>query len=578
MFWVDRLILVAGLLAIIGIASSKLSFRVGLPGLVVFVAIGMLAGSEGIGRIAFEDYGLAHAVGTVALAVIIFDGGLRTSFSSIRPVLAPAAILATWGVLVTAVLTGLAAHVVVGLPVLESMLLGSIVGSTDAAAVFAVLRSSSMHLPTRLASTLEAESGSNDPMAVFLTIGLLEVLVADVPLGTALAVLFVQQMSIGAIVGLAVGRLAVWLTNRIALQAAGLYAVLVGSLGLVTYGLAASLGGSGFLAVYIAGVVIGSHRLVFQRGILLALDGAAWLAQIAMFVMLGLLSFPSRLLDVAGAGLIVAAATIFLARPAAVILSVLPFRYSAKELLFLSIGGLKGAVPIVLATYPLLLGLPDAEGLFDVVFFVVLASALVQGWSMPTFARVLDLNEPQPPRAAVSLEITSLGDVDADIVEYTVSPESPVIGRAVRELALPDEAVIAMIVRQDRLIPPRGSTRIRPGDHVFFVINPRVRPLVEGLFVHGRDTARSLSEGAEFPLRGSATLADLRDIYGLTIEGEEEDRTLDEILRERLGDRLEVGRGVSLGPFKVRVRELADGAVQSVGLVVRVTGDEVPVE
>ena len=578
MFTVDRLVLIAGLLTIIGIASSKLSFRIGLPGLVVFVAVGMLAGSEGLGGIAFEDYGLAHAVGTVALAVIIFDGGLRTPFSAIRPVLAPAAALATWGVLVTASLTGVAAYAVLGLPALESMLLGSIVGSTDAAAVFGVLRSSSLNLPPRLASTLEAESGSNDPMAVFLTIGLLEVLVADVPLGSALVLLFVQQMSIGAVVGLGLGRLAVWMTNRIALQAAGLYAVLVGSVGLFTYGLAASLGGSGFLAVYVAGVVIGSHRLVFQRGILLALDGAAWLAQITMFVLLGLLSFPSRLLDAAAAGLIVATASIFLARPAAVILSLLPFRYSTRELLFLSVGGLKGAVPIVLGTYPLLLGLPDAEELFDVVFFVVLASALVQGWSMPVFARMLSLHEPQPPRAAVSLEITSLRDVDADIVEYTVQTGSPVVGRAVRELALPDEAVIAMIVREERMIPPRGSTRIRPQDHVFVVINPSVRQLVDALFLHGRDTARSLSEGVVFPLRGSATLADLRDIYGLTIEGEDEDRTLDEILRERLGDRLEVGRGVSLGPFKVRAREIADGAVQSVGLVVRPSHETGPID
>ncbi|HUF75840.1 MAG TPA: potassium/proton antiporter [Longimicrobiales bacterium] len=569
MFTVDRLVLVAALLAIVGIASSKLSSRIGLPGLVVFVAIGMLAGSEGLGGIAFEDYGLAHAVGTVALAVIIFDGGLRTSFARIRPVLAPAAFLATVGVLVTAALTGVAAYVVLGLPVLESLLLGSIVGSTDAAAVFTVLRSSSMNLPPRLASTLEVESGSNDPMAVFLTIGLLEVLLAQAPLGSAMALLFVQQMTIGALVGLAIGRLAVWMTNRIALQAAGLYAVLAGSLGLFTYGLAASLGGSGFLAVYLAGVVMGSHRLVFQRGILLALDGAAWLAQIAMFVLLGLLSFPSRLLEAAGAGLIVAGASILIARPAAVIVSLLPFRYTPREMAFMSLGGLKGAVPIVLGTYPLLLGLPDAEGLFDVVFFIVLASALVQGWSMPPFARLLGLHEPELPKAAVSLEITSLGEVDADIVEYTIRTESPVVGRAIRELALPDEAVIAMIVREERMIPPRGSTRIRAQDHVFIVINRGVRQLVEALFLHGHTVARSLSDGIEFPLRASTTLADLREIYGLSIEGEDPDRTLDEILRTRLGDRLAVGRGIELGPFKVRVREVSDGVVESAGLLVR---------
>jgi potassium/hydrogen antiporter len=569
MFTVDRLLLVGALLAIIGIASSKLSFRVGLPGLVVFVAVGMLAGSEGIGGIAFEDYRLAHGVGTLALAVIIFDGGLRTSYRTIRPVLAPAASLASVGVVVTAGLTGLAAHWVLGLPVLQSMLLGSIVGSTDAAAVFAVLRSSNLNLPPRIASTLEVESGSNDPMAVFLTIGLLEVLVSGAPLGIALAGLFVQQMTLGALVGLGVGRVAVWMVNRIGLQAAGLYAVLAGSVGIFAYGLAATLGGSGFLSVYLAGVVIGSNRIVFQKGILLALDGAAWLAQISMFVMLGLLSFPSRLLDVAGEGLIVAVAAMVVARPVAVLVSVLPFRYQLRELLLLSVGGLKGAVPIVLGTYPLLLGLPDAEGLFDVVFFVVLASALVQGWSMPPIARMLGLHEPQPAKAAVSLEITSLKDVSADIVEYTVKPESPIVDQAIRELALPDEAVIAMIVRDDSILAPRGSTRIRPHDHVFIVINSQVRDLVEAMFVHGRGIARSLPEGVEFPLGGTTTLGDLREIYDVDVPGVRPEQTLDEIVRERLGDRLHVGRGVDLGLFKLRVREVADGRVQSVGLLVR---------
>jgi cell volume regulation protein A len=236
------------------------------------------------------------------------------------------------------------------------------------------------------------------------------------------------------------------------------------------------------------------------------------------------------------------------------------------------VGGLKGAVPIVLGTYLLLLGLPDAEGLFDVVFFVVLASALVQGWSMPPIGCLLGLHEPQPPKAAVSLEITSLKEVDADIVEYTVRPESPIVGQAIRELALPDEAVIAMIVRDDHILSPRGSTRIRADDHVFFVINPRVRELIEGMFVHGRQLARRLPEGAEFPLRGSTTLADLKEVYDVDLATGHPDQTLDELIRERLADRLEVGRGVELGPFKLRVREISDGKVQSVGLLITPAG------
>src|SRR5690606_19656967 len=317
MFNVNALMLVWGLLLLLGIASSKFSTRLGLPVLVLFLALGMAAGSEGIGGIAFEDYGLANAIGSIALALILFDGGLRTSFDDVRATWRPALSLATVGVLLTSVLTGVAAAWVLGIPLLHGVLLGGIVGSTDAAAVFAVLRSGGVKLPERLQATLEIESGSNDPMAIFLTVGLTEVITGAAGSAGALGLLFVLQFGVGALVGVGVGRGAAWAVNRVNLDAAGLYPVLVSACGILAFGLAAVLGGSGFLAVYLAGIALGNSEIVFKRGILLFHDAGAWLGQIVLFVMLGLLSTPSRLLAVAGSGLLVSLGLIFVARPVA---------------------------------------------------------------------------------------------------------------------------------------------------------------------------------------------------------------------------------------------------------------------
>lgn len=362
----------------------------------------------------------------------------------------------------TAVATGAVASWLLGLSLLEGMLLGSIVGSTDAAAVFAVLRGRGLQLSRRVSATLEVESASNDPMAVFLTVGLLEVLMGGLEPGLPMLGFFALQMGVGAIVGLAVGSGAARLVNRINLDAAGLYPLLVAACGLFAFGLAASLGGSGFLAVYLAGIVLGNSRIVFHRGILLFHDGTAWLSQIGMFVVLGLVSFPSRLVEAARPGLLVAVVLLLVARPLAVTLSLLPFRFRAAELAFISWAGLRGAVPIVLATYPLLRGLPNAGLLFDVVFFAVVVSVLTQGLTLPWAARKLGLEVPSEIRAPVTLEITSLKHVDSDIVDYAVGPDSRAAGRAVRALALPEVAVVAMIARGGDVIPrvdPRASSR-----------------------------------------------------------------------------------------------------------------------
>jgi potassium/hydrogen antiporter len=336
MFLVDRLLLIAAVLILIGIVSSKLSSRIGLPVLVLFLAVGMLAGEEGIGGIEFENYALAHGIGTIALAIILFDGGLRTSLRSFRAVFKPAISLATAGVVITAGVTGAAASWLLGVPLLHGLLVGSIVGSTDAAAVFAVLRGRGVNLRKRLAATLEVESGSNDPMAIFLTVGILEVLTGGMTFGFGMLWFLVLQVTVGIGAGLLVGRAAVYAINRVDLEAAGLYPILTAATGLLAYAAAANIGGSGFLAVYLAGLIIGNRRIVFQRGILHFHDGAAWLAQIAMFVMLGLLAYPSRVVDVAGDGLIVAFVLIFVARPLAVGVLLPWFGFRIREMTFVA--------------------------------------------------------------------------------------------------------------------------------------------------------------------------------------------------------------------------------------------------
>ncbi len=566
MFLIDSLILGTGLLLLLGIASSKLSNRVGVPVLVLFLVLGMLAGSEGIGGVPFEDFRVAHAVGTLALALILFDGGLSTPISSVRAVWKPAMILATIGVFITAIITGAAAAWILGIPMMQGMLLGSIAGSTDAAAVFAVLRSGGVSLKDRLKSTLEVESGANDPMAIFMTIGCIELLSGRIELGLGLLQLFLSQMILGAIVGLAVGWAAVWVVNRIKLDAAGLYPILVTAFGLLGFGLAAAVGGSGFLAVYIAGIVIGNRRIVFQRGILLFHDASAWLSQIVMFAVLGLLSTPSRLVDVTGQGLLIGAVLILVARPVAVLGTIFPCGYSWRELTFISWTGLKGAVPITLATFPLMFGTPNAPLIFDVVFFIVVLSAVIQGWSLPFAARLLGLEVPLANRPPVTLEISSLRQVEGDIIDYAVSRMSRAADRQIRDLALPDGVLIALIVRNEQIIPPQGRTRIEAGDHVMVVLRPAVRPLVDQVFGEKSVPASEFLVDMEFPLRGTTLVRELEETYGIETNAEPED-TLDAALRKQLGDNVLPGLAVDFGPVRLRVRQLGpDNSIEQVGM------------
>jgi cell volume regulation protein A len=563
MFVVDQLILYGGILVLVAIVSRKFSARFGVPVLVLFLLVGMLAGSEGIGGIAFEDYGMAHAIGTVALVIILFDGGLRTRREQLRIGWKPAATLATLGVLVTAVITGVVAALIIDISPLQGLLLGSIVASTDAAAVFSILRSQGVHLGERLKATLEVESGSNDPMAVFLTVGIIEVLLAERDLGFGLLLLFVQQMGIGFIVGYAGGRGAVYVINRIRLDAAGLYPVLVVALGFLIFGIAALGQGSGFLAVYVAGIVIGNSPIVFQRGTYLFHDGLAWVSQIAMFVVLGLLSFPSQLIDIAWQGLGVAAGLMFVARPLAVFLLLAPFRFSLRELTFISWVGLKGAVPIILSIYPFLFGIDGSSVAFNITFFVVLVSAVTQGWTLPVAARLLDLEEAPPSEPPATLEITSIHQVNADIVEYEITDRSRAAHLRISELTRPDDVVIAMVTHGNEIIPARGPTVLLPGDHLFIILRPGVRAAVDEVFAPGPEHAAPLRAGILVP--STLSIEQLDELYGIELEGHANE-TIGDVIRRLLKQPMREGAYVEAGDVLLYVHSVGESGDIIIGV------------
>jgi cell volume regulation protein A len=461
---VEHTMLGVAVLLLLGVLASRAADRVGVPALLLFLVTGMIVGSEGPGGVHFDDAPLAAAVGTVALALILFSGGLDTDWKSVRPVLPHAAGLSTVGVALTAGVVGVVAHLLLGFSLLEGLLLGSIISSTDAAAVFAVLRSKDVHLKGRLKPLLELESGSNDPMAVFLTVAFLQLLTQPSASAGDLVVGFLLQMPLGAAVGYAAGRAGVFLVNRIELGYEGLYAVLTLSLALLTYGLAYVVGGNGFLAVYLAGIVIGNRPLIHRRTLLLFHDGVAWLMQIAMFLTLGLLVFPSRLVPVIGEGLLIAAVLMLVARPAAVFLCLLPSRLTTREKAFVSWVGLRGSVPVVLATYPLVAGAPRADEVFNVVFFVVLLSVLVQGATVPLAARLLGVDAPPPVRRDYPIEFNPVEGLKSELKELVVAEGSPWVGRAVVDLGLPSGLLIILIARGTEFVQPKGQTTVEAGD------------------------------------------------------------------------------------------------------------------
>ena len=392
----DEWLLISSVLLLLSIFAWKVSSKLGIPALVLFLGIGMLAGSDGPGGIYFDDALLTQSVGVVALAFILFAGGLETQWQVVRPALWGALSLSTIGVLLTAMVVAVFALLVFHVSFLEGLLLGAIISATDAAAVFSVLGARNLQLTGKLLPLLELESGTNDPMAVFLTLGLTRLLTNPHESVVGVILLFVQQMGVGVVLGLLIGWVAIWLLNRLQLDVEGLYRVFTIALVLFTYGLTAILGGSGFLAVYLVGLLLGNSSVQRVDRLSRFHDGIAWLMQIGMFLLLGLLVFPSRLPAVVGSGLLITAVAVFVARPVSVFIALFPVKMSWQEKCFVSWVGLRGAVPIVLATFPLLAGLPRASLLFDLVFFVVLVSVLLQGASAPVVARWLGVIAPGP--------------------------------------------------------------------------------------------------------------------------------------------------------------------------------------
>ncbi len=462
----EFIILVGAVLLLLGVLASKASHRLGIPALLMFLALGMLAGSDGPGGVYFDDHWLAQFLGSVALAYILFAGGLNTSWIVVRPVLLPSAMLSTLGVVLTAVLLGAFAHLVLKIDLTVSLLLGAIVSSTDAAAVFSILRSHDVRLRGHLEPLLELESGSNDPMAVFLTVGLTRMLSDPEVSLVDLLPQFLIQFGVGGVLGFIFGKLVVWLINNLRLHAEGLYPVLTFALVLFVFGVSSALQGNGFLAVYLAGITMGNHSFLHRRSLARFHDGLAWLMQIVMFLMLGLLVFPSRLVTIAGIGLVVAVFLMLVARPLSVMLTLVPFRIPLAEKAILSWVGLRGAVPIVLATFPLLADVPQANVLFDVVFFVVLTSVLIQGTSIPRVARWLGVHEPQLARSAAPIHEEFVDRCGGELVEITLHEESPAVGRRIVDLDLPPETLVVLIKRHGEFIIPRGSVALEAGDQV----------------------------------------------------------------------------------------------------------------
>lgn len=461
---IEYLFLAVATLLLLSVLGSKAAGRVGVPALLLFLVLGMLAGSDGPGGIAFDDPWLAQSLGVVALTFILFAGGLDTHWGSVRPVLGPAFALATLGVMLTAVSVGCFATALLGFSWLEGLLLGAIVSSTDAAAVFGVLRSRSIALKGRLKPLLELESGSNDPMAIFLTMGLTRLIMDSSAHLVDLVPMFVLQMVLGTALGYGMGRGLVVLVNGIRLEYEGFYPVLTVAWVLLTYGAAAVLGGNGFLAVYVAGLVMGQHPFLHQKSLRHFHDGLAWLMQITMFFTLGLLVFPSRLLPVAGVSLAVAAFLMLVARPIGVFLTLLPTAFNLPERLMIAWVGLRGAVPIILATFPLLAGLPQAETMFNVVFFTVLTSALIQGTSLPLVAQWLGVDAPLGETPRSPLDFEPVGRMNSDLVDMTIPPNGVAAGKRVMEINLPPGALIVLLNRHDEFIIPSGGTVFEAGD------------------------------------------------------------------------------------------------------------------
>lgn len=559
---INIVILLGAVLVLTGILSSLVALRFGAPLLLIFLLVGVLAGESGPGGISFSNVGLTYTVGSVALALILFDGGLRTRIATFRSVLAPAGTLATLGVLVTAALTAPAAHYLLGLGWTESLLVGAVVASTDAAAVFFLMHSRGLRLRPRVGATIEVESGTNDPFAIFLTIVLIEILLQGAKSPLELTVFLLRQGVIGAVMGIAGGYAITAVLNRLTLPQ-GLHAPFAATGAVVIFGIAAVAEGSGFLAVYLAGLMVGNGVKRAHSAIIGFLDAATWLGQIVMFVLLGLLAWPASIPDRLLPALAIAAVLILVARPAAVFLCLTPFRFSLREMVFISWVGLRGAVGIFLASIPLLVGLPNSQLYFDVGFVVVVVSLLIQGWSVPYVARRMRIAKRRADAFNPRIELDLPGQRTQELVGYPVMGGSPYL----RAGFLPSWAKIALVVRDERVMTPEEARGVHEGDHIYLLAPQEKAASLDRFFANLPPPSSPDPELlGDFFVGGDTTLGALAEIYGIAVEPSQRELTVANLIGKRLGRVPQAGDKVRLGDVVLVVHRVKDEKALTVGL------------
>ena len=565
-------ILLGSALVMAGILSSLLALRFGAPLLLVFLFIGMLAGDAGPGGLQFDDVRSTYLVGSVALALILFDGGLRTRFASIRAVLAPSMVLATAGVLLTALLTAPVAKYALDIYWTEALLIGAVVASTDAAAVFLLVHAQGLRLRPRVGATLEAESGTNDPFAIFLTLMLVEFISIGQSSAAHVAMEFLQEAVLGTIIGVVGGRMVVIALNKVALPQ-GLHAPFVTTAALVVFGVAQIAHASGFLAVYLAGIIIGNRPTRAHNSVVTFLDAATWLAQIVMFVLLGLLVSPNRLVDSVGPAVIVALALMVVARPVAVFLCLAPFRFNWREKVFIAWTGLRGAVAIFLASIPMLVGLSKAYLYFDVAFVVVIISLLLQGWTLGPAARRLHVALPRSDRGPRRVELDLPGQLEQQLVGYPVRSKSLYFRRGL----IPSWSKPTLVIRDERILTPTEADPVAPGDYLYLLAPPEKAEALDRFFVDmAPSTAPDPHLLGDFMVSGEHTLGELAEVYGVKVDEAQSRLTLADYFDIHLDYAPKEGAELALDPIVLVARSLGGGRVNVVGLRLPEEEDEAP--